>query len=144
VIAEYSKVYLVIDALDEYPEKERDIFLRHLLCLDPTRVSLMLTSRPHIKIEEIGSNSNLQTVEIRATEGDIRLLVDAQISQCRQLSKHIQSRPELRKEIETGIVRRNGGMCVYWPPSNPVMEIESLLGFYSPNFISIPLRHNSL
>ncbi|KAJ6517615.1 hypothetical protein DFH09DRAFT_1332314 [Mycena vulgaris] len=121
VIAEYSKVYIVVDALDEYPEKERDIFLGHLFSLDPTRVNLMLTSRPHIKIEDVGSNSDLQTLEIRAMEGDIRLLVDAQISRSRQLSKHIHSRPELRKEIETGIVGRNGGMFLL-----AKLQIESL------------------
>ncbi|KAF7345597.1 ANK-REP-REGION domain-containing protein [Mycena venus] len=109
-ITEYSKVYIVIDALDEYLEKERDILLLHLFRLDPTRVNLLLTSRPHIKIQDVGSKWVQQTLEIRATAGDVRLLVDARISQSRQLSKHIQSRPELRKEIETGIVRSNGGM----------------------------------
>ncbi|KAJ7462944.1 hypothetical protein FB451DRAFT_1562373 [Mycena latifolia] len=121
VIAEYSKTYIVVGVLDEYPERERDILLGHLFSLDRTRVNLMLTSRPRIKIEDVCSNSDLKTLDIRAKEGDICLLVNAQISQSRRLSKHIQSQPGLRKEIETEIVGRNGGMFLL-----AKLQIESL------------------
>ncbi|KAJ7706664.1 hypothetical protein B0H17DRAFT_874667, partial [Mycena rosella] len=106
-IAEYSKVYLIVDALDEYPETERNILLNNFLNLGQT-VNLMLTSRPHINIHTtIGS---VQTLEIRATARDVRTYVYEQITKSSRLSKHIQSRPDLREEIETKIVDRSDGM----------------------------------
>jgi hypothetical protein len=105
-------VYILVDALDEYPDKERNILLGYLFALGPT-VNLMLTSRPQVTIEGVGSTSRLQNLEIRATEDDIRRHVDAQISECRQLSKHIENRPDLREEIDARIVQRNDGMCVH-------------------------------
>ncbi|KAJ7831048.1 hypothetical protein B0H14DRAFT_2592952 [Mycena olivaceomarginata] len=49
VISEYSKVYIVIDALDEYPEQQWDIILKYLTVLGPG-VNLMLTSHSHIPL----------------------------------------------------------------------------------------------
>ncbi|KAJ7154140.1 ankyrin repeat-containing domain protein [Mycena filopes] len=106
-ISEHSAVYLVVDALDEYPEAQRDLLLRHLSSLAPT-VRLMLTSRPHINIKHAIADS--EELEIRATEDDIRRYVDAQISMSARLSGHIANKPELREEIETKIVQRSDGM----------------------------------
>ncbi|KAJ7706684.1 ankyrin repeat-containing domain protein [Mycena rosella] len=106
-VTEYSKVYLIVDALDEYPENERNILLNNLSNLGQT-VNLMLTSRPHINIHT--TFESVQTLEIRATARDVQTYVDEQITKSFRLSKHIQSRPDLREEIETQIVGRSDGM----------------------------------
>ncbi|KAJ6602566.1 hypothetical protein DFH09DRAFT_1354883 [Mycena vulgaris] len=106
-IIEYSKVYVVVDALDEYPEEQRNTLLNHLAMLGPT-VNIMFTSRPHFNIYTIFSTTS--TLEIRATEHDIRCYVNAQTSKSLQLSSHIKSRPSLGDEIETQIVGRSDGM----------------------------------
>ncbi|KAJ7681640.1 ankyrin repeat-containing domain protein [Mycena rosella] len=106
-VAEYSKVFLIVDALDEYPENERNILLNNLSNLGQT-VNLLLTSRPHINIHT--TFESMQTLEIRATAHDVRTYVDEQITKSSRLSKHIQSRPDLREEIETQIVGRSDGM----------------------------------
>jgi Cdc6-like AAA superfamily ATPase len=47
VITEFLKVYIVVDAVDEYPETQRQMLMEYLAELGPT-VNLMITSRPHI------------------------------------------------------------------------------------------------
>ncbi|KAJ7922682.1 ankyrin repeat-containing domain protein [Mycena leptocephala] len=109
IILEYSKVFILVDALDEYPEQQRDALLRRISALEPT-VNLMLTSRPHITFAHIISTADLETLEMKATEDDIRRYIDAQIMNSSRLSKYISMRPTLRDEIETKIVNRSGGM----------------------------------
>ncbi|KAJ6496282.1 ankyrin repeat-containing domain protein, partial [Mycena sanguinolenta] len=72
----FSRVFIVVDALDEYPEDLRNVLLQRLSLLGP-RVSLMLTSRPHIDIKY--AISNFETIEIRAAEHDIREYLEGQI-----------------------------------------------------------------
>ncbi|KAJ7352522.1 ankyrin repeat-containing domain protein [Mycena albidolilacea] len=108
-IAECSKVYFVVDALDEYPELQRDIFLEHLsAAMEGAAVNLLLTSRPHITLHPYFPNT--PPLEIRANEGDLYQFVDEYIRKSRNLSKHVGARPELREEIRTKIVSNSDGM----------------------------------
>ncbi|KAJ7274220.1 ankyrin repeat-containing domain protein [Mycena rebaudengoi] len=86
-VAEYSKVYILIDALDEYPENHR-----HPIS-PPT---------PFFLTRKLS--------RFRATEEDIHSYLDAQIQRSFRLAKHVQSRPELRQEIETAVVSNVDGM----------------------------------
>ncbi|KAJ7152700.1 ankyrin repeat-containing domain protein [Mycena crocata] len=104
--AEYSKVYVVIDALDEYPEEERSLLLGSVATIEP-RVHLMLTSRPHIIIPDFLPSVQ---VEIHATEDDIRSYVESRIQKSFRLTKHITSRPDLKEEIEKKVVQSVDGM----------------------------------
>lgn len=106
-VAEYSKVYIVIDALDEYPEAERHLLLKILAEFGP-KLNVLLTSRPHITPDTFFPNTPV--LEIRATEKDIRRYVDAQIVNSFRLSAHVKSRPELRQQIESKIVDNVDGM----------------------------------
>ncbi|KAJ6531033.1 hypothetical protein B0H19DRAFT_1273269 [Mycena capillaripes] len=108
-VAEHSKVFLVVDALDEYPEEQRDILLRRLSVLG-TNVNLMLTSRPHIRIDHAVPSSDMRILEVRANEDDIRRYIDAQITKSSRLSRHIKNCVGLRGEIESGIIWRSDGM----------------------------------
>ncbi|KAJ7772269.1 hypothetical protein B0H16DRAFT_167196 [Mycena metata] len=103
----FSRVYVIVDALDECPEAQRWIFLRHLAALGPT-VNLMITSRPHITPE--ASHRNLDILEIRAIDEDVRTYADARIEHSPRLSKHVQAVPELRLEILSKIVDGVDGM----------------------------------
>ena len=106
-IAEFSKVYLVIDAVDEYPEIQRQILLNYLAKMNPT-VNLMITSRPHVT--PYSSIPNRDILEIRASEDDVRRYVDAQICIFPRLSKHCESRANLRDEIHSAITCGVDGM----------------------------------
>jgi hypothetical protein len=63
------KVYLVIDALDEYPERERCDLLKHLAALGPS-VALIFMSRPNIDPGLVLFRKYLHP-EIRGTSQDI-------------------------------------------------------------------------
>ncbi|KAJ7270999.1 ankyrin repeat-containing domain protein [Mycena rebaudengoi] len=104
---EYSKLFFVVDALDEYPEANRDILLKALAAMGKS-VSLMLTSRPNITPEAFFSTALV--LEISAKDEDIRSYVRAQIQNGFRLSKHVRTRPELREEIERKIAENADGM----------------------------------
>ncbi|KAJ7250244.1 ankyrin repeat domain-containing protein [Mycena rebaudengoi] len=106
-LEECPKAYIVIDALDEYPEKEQHILLKYLGALGPT-LNLMLTSRPHITPSTFFPS--VQALEIHATEADVCQYIVEQIRASTRLSKHVQSRPELLQEIETTILSNADGM----------------------------------
>ncbi|KAF7345856.1 putative ankyrin repeat protein [Mycena venus] len=118
-IQEFSRVFIVVDALDEYPEEERETLLRHLWSLGPA-VGLMLTSRPHINIHHV--ISNFKSVDVRAAEEDIRKYVEAQIEKSSRLSRHINNSSTLRELIEEKIVKRSDGMFLL-----ARLHIESLM-----------------
>jgi Cdc6-like AAA superfamily ATPase len=106
LITQCSKVYIVVDALDEYPEDERMILLKYLVTLGPT-VNLMLTSRPHIALPSL---PKMAILEIRASDSDIRRYVDGRIQYHTRLSQHVQTSPKLREQIITIIVGTADGM----------------------------------
>ncbi|KAF7347221.1 Ankyrin repeat-containing protein [Mycena venus] len=119
-VAQYSKVHLVVDALDEYPEVQRNLLLEYLATMG-CGVNLMITSRPHISLDGSFPNFKMQTLEIRATEDDIRKYTHVHILRSPRLSKHARARPELCDEIETKIISNVQGMFLL-----AKLHIESL------------------
>ncbi|KAJ7445363.1 hypothetical protein B0H11DRAFT_2249497 [Mycena galericulata] len=102
-LKEFSKVFVIIDALDEYPEDQRFILLKHLveqMGLN-LNVNLMVTSRPHVPAGP--SLPNVETLEIGAMPEDIQRFVNAQIDSSTRLSKHVQRQPNLRESIHSKI-----------------------------------------
>ncbi|KAJ7609341.1 ankyrin repeat-containing domain protein [Mycena polygramma] len=106
-ILEYPKVFIIVDGLDEYPEKHRDILLRDLMALGP-HVNLLLTSRPHITIGHMVPSYEI--FEIRATGDDICKYLHGQISKSSRLYKHVTNSPNLHQELEEMVVERSDGM----------------------------------
>ncbi|KAJ7241276.1 ankyrin repeat-containing domain protein [Mycena rebaudengoi] len=106
-VTEYSKVFMIVDALDEYPEAHRYILLDALAAMGES-VSLMLTSRPNIAPEAFFPSASV--LKIHATDEDIRRYVKGQIQNSFRLSKHAKTRPELHEEIETKIAKNADGM----------------------------------
>ncbi|KAJ7027220.1 hypothetical protein C8F04DRAFT_1294713 [Mycena alexandri] len=98
IIPEYSGVFVLVDALDEYPEDERDDLLLYLSQLTPS-INLMLTSRPHITIRHLVPDFQLH---ISAAEDDIRRYVHAQMKRPR-LAKHVEKDPALQEAIQVKI-----------------------------------------
>ncbi|KAJ7847153.1 ankyrin repeat-containing domain protein [Mycena olivaceomarginata] len=104
---EHSSVFVVVDALDEYPEDNRDTLLRCLWKLRPA-VRLMLTSRPGIKICHV--IPNIPTLDVRATEEDILRYLDGQIKNSHRFQNHGDEIPNLRRLIKEKIVKQSDGM----------------------------------
>lgn len=105
VISELSRVFVVVDALDECPTTNRcrTAFLTGLLELRQHGVNILATSR---SIPEITEKFDLDTwLEIRARDEDVAKFVDAQILQ--GSSDLLKS---MREEVREGTVKAASGM----------------------------------
>ncbi|KAJ6487307.1 ankyrin repeat-containing domain protein, partial [Mycena vulgaris] len=102
-LKEFSKVFVIVDALDEYPNEsptfQREILLQYLAEMG-SNVNLMITSRPNISPES-SSLPNLETLDIQAAPEDIQAYINAQIKLSPRLSKHVQRQPKLREDIHS-------------------------------------------
>jgi Cdc6-like AAA superfamily ATPase len=109
VVDSYSRVFFVIDALDECrnTDRAREYLLREVFKLqNETRISLFATSRfiPYIMEEFEGS----RLLEIRASNEDVQRYVDGHMP--RQFC--VKRNPDMQKEIKTEIIKAAGGMYV--------------------------------
>jgi hypothetical protein len=110
VAAMYSRVFIVVDALDECQASDscRSTFLSEIFSLQAkTRANFFATSRPIPDIE--GEFKGCLTREILASDEDVYRYLDGHMS---QLPKFILSLPELQKEIRTEITSAVEGMQV--------------------------------
>lgn len=109
--AGFSKVFIIIDALDEYIEGDgtRDALFRVLRHL-PLDIKLLVTSR-HIPTIEREFENDMR-LEIRASDKDVERYLEYRISDSRQLASHVKENPSLKDTIVTTIVRNVQGMYV--------------------------------
>jgi Cdc6-like AAA superfamily ATPase len=106
-LTKFSRAYIIVDAVDEYPETKRNILFGYLRKMGST-VNLMITCRPHIMAHSCFPNAF--SLEIHASEDDIRRYVDAQIQMSSRLSRHVRFSPELQEEIHCNIMHTVDGM----------------------------------
>lgn len=114
VILSFSKVFLIIDALDECQVKDgcRARFMSEILSLQANRgASLMATSR---FIPDITDKFKSATkMEIRACETDVRRYLEGRIQ---RLPKCVSESPDLQEKIQAAIVKTVDGMYVSFNP----------------------------
>ena len=104
VAAMYSRVFIIIDALDEAPSGYRTKFLGEIFNLETkSRANIFATSR--FIPEVIARFSGRITFEIRAHDEDVRRYLDSRISQSEQKLLHTY-----REEIKTEITKAVDGM----------------------------------
>ena len=108
-ITRYSKVFIIIDALDECTNDEsaRTIVLQELRSL-PENVKVMVTSRndPMIGREFVKA----QSIEIVASDADIKLYVIGRILHANRLAIHVKADPSFQDTIVCAIITRAKGM----------------------------------
>jgi hypothetical protein len=100
-----SKIFIVVDALDECPENVRRGLLAQLGALLPS-AQLMITSRPHIASEFPSTE-----LEVRASDDDLRDYIDARLRDPR-LVRHLEGREVLRNDIRRHVIDSAQGMYV--------------------------------
>ena len=108
----FSKVFIVIDALDECREADgtRRKLLSALQKLPPT-VCILVTSRPHVRdVTEIFENA--AGLEVIASDHDIRRFLAGQIEEEGRLKRLVKADPTLRETIINTIVEKVKGMSV--------------------------------
>jgi predicted ATPase len=113
IITEYSRVFIIIDALDEYQVSDggRNRLLAEVFSLQAkTGLSLFATSRfiPEITKAFEGSIK----LEVRASDEDVQRYLDGHMS---ELPLCVSRSPSLQEQIKTGIIKTVDGMYV---PSN--------------------------
>jgi Cdc6-like AAA superfamily ATPase len=111
VVSEYSKAFIIIDALDECQDSggDRKRFLAELFSLQAkTGVCLLATSRsiPNIEKEFKGRSTR---VEIRASDYDLKRYVSENIT---RLPAFVLRSVDLQKEVECSIIGAVDGMYV--------------------------------
>ena len=108
-MSHFSKVFVVIDALDETSEHE-DIRRLVLSELQKLPVNLLVTSRYEKSIEQ--RLEKAERLEICATAADIQTYVNARIPSEHLLARHIQADPSLEETIVSKIIEKSEGMYV--------------------------------
>jgi hypothetical protein len=106
----FSKVYIVVDALDECDEanKTRSSLLIQLQSLEK-HIQLFFTSRP---LGEIESLRDAAQFKICAQEDDMRKYLSAKIQQERRLAELCTKYGDLEEEILDKIIVKADGMSV--------------------------------
>jgi hypothetical protein len=110
VVAIYSKVFVIVDALDEcqVSDNSRSRLLSELFSLQAkTKANLFATSRPNHYIER--EFKGCMSLEIFASDEDVRRYLDGHMS---QLPAFVLKRPELQEEIKAKITKAVEGMYV--------------------------------
>lgn len=107
VTAMYSRAFIVVDALDECQESN-EVLTRIFNIQAKSRANFFATSRFIPEITERFEGS--KTLEIRASEHDVRKYVDGHIS---RLPSFVSRNPNLQEEIKAEIVKAVDGMYVH-------------------------------
>lgn len=109
IAARFSRVYLVIDALDECNDRGGTWsgLIKEIRKLPPN-LHLLCTSRPVGDIEQLFSGSPCQ--EIRASKLDVEMYLLEYIEKDARLKKHVLADPSLLDEITGSIVAKVDGM----------------------------------
>ncbi|KAL8881573.1 MAG: hypothetical protein Q9198_001245 [Flavoplaca austrocitrina] len=132
VAAQYSRVFIFIDALDECRVAGgcRDKFLSELFNLQAKcGANVFATSR---FIPDIMAKFNeCESLEIRASDHDIRLYIGGRIS---LLPSFVRQSLNLQEEIKTGIVNAVNGMFLL-----AQLHLDSLIGKRSPKSVGTAL-----
>jgi hypothetical protein len=137
VAGTYSKVFLVVDALDECDVTEWSPLiseLRHMQRLLPA-LRLLTTFRPHVTVTQ--DFTEAVTLPIRADTWDLEHYVNERVP---HLSKHVGENLSLREEVIQGIVKAADGMLVLSTVlSSLTCLANSFVGFSWQSFTSTRL-----
>ena len=109
ILHDFSKVFIVIDALDECTENDgtRHKFLTEIKKLLP-HIHLLITSRWVANIEREFEGST--RLEILASDEDVAIYVKSRIEKEARLKRHVKEDPIMQDTIINTIVKNSRGM----------------------------------
>ncbi|KAK6971547.1 ankyrin [Favolaschia claudopus] len=103
----FKQIYIIIDAIDEHPEKEWQ-GLAGILTKLSKNINLLVTARPHIAPNR--EFSQISRLEIQATTKDLEVYIKAQIEASPHLSQHIAHNREIESKIFSVLCNSVRGM----------------------------------
>lgn len=104
----YDKIYILVDALDEYQQDWSLVSLIHELRAVFSRANVLITSRVDENIESMLDGA--QIMEISADAEDVRTYVAGRVSRSPRLSRHAHKDPALVDTIASTIIENAGKM----------------------------------
>jgi hypothetical protein len=109
-ICDFSKIFIVLDALDECSTSENatEKLLAELQKLQP-KLHLMVTSRP-FAVTEMCVFDGYETLQVRAKDSDVEKFVQGRIEMDKTLRRHASEGSELGKVITETVVGKANGM----------------------------------
>ncbi|EWG49990.1 hypothetical protein FVEG_09329 [Fusarium verticillioides 7600] len=116
----FQKTFILIDALDECPEENRDAFLRLASDVDAS-VHLMITSRMNLDLTE--SFGRLTQITIAARPSDVETYLDAKMRANSRMRSFLRRDKALRNDIISTLVKKTDGMFLL-----AHLQIEYLCG----------------
>jgi len=134
-LAKIKTTYLCIDALDECPEVERELFFRSFFKSSlPTPISMLITSRKEFDIELVLKDKAFFNIPIQSSDvdADVRIHVQNAVSQDSAFSKW---KPAVRQEILDAIVSGSNGMFRW-----AVCQLDSLKKCLTPAMVRCELK----
>lgn len=150
IVSEYSRVFIVIDALDEfqYDCEGLEVLLPELFNMqDRTATNLFFTSRPYSAIEKALEGRGT-LLKVPAFVDPVLLYLDKRIL---GFPSFIRNNSDLQKEIRTTIMKTASGMQVFQISSTCIitnkvrfllarMQLDSLIGLESSEAINTALK----
>ncbi|KAK6992970.1 hypothetical protein R3P38DRAFT_2656639 [Favolaschia claudopus] len=104
-----SRVYLIIDAVDEFSDPERTEFLQELeTIIQQFPVHLLVTGRPHTV--SLPCFSQVEWVRIEADPDDIAAYIDNQLKKLPNVWSLIDGKPGLQQNIKLAVAQDIDGM----------------------------------
>lgn len=102
----YTKVFIILDALDEYQDRLQRLLSAILEIGKTLAFNLLATTRP---ISAVTSQLPMaKEKEIRASDEDILLFIDSRMTEL--LSSRMSRHPQLQELVRTELLKASGGM----------------------------------
>ena len=112
----FTRVYIVIDALDELPEDARDGFLMALMSL---QASLLVTSRSSHWLHDI------QCIDIEdENQRDIKLFIDKKFQESSKLTVLLRGKEQIKEQIGEKLRETSKSMYVIYVARNIRFEAD--------------------
>ncbi|KAJ7164796.1 hypothetical protein C8R43DRAFT_864446, partial [Mycena crocata] len=107
----FERAFIVVDALDECAEENRDGFLRMMSRLQESGANIIITGRDHVS-EYVATSAlvDIQQIQICARPEDITKYVLAYMEEQTRLASVLRKQPSLRDEIVSLIAKSCQGM----------------------------------
>ncbi|KAK2795613.1 hypothetical protein FQN50_009719 [Emmonsiellopsis sp. PD_5] len=119
VARNFKKIFLIVDALDECPVKDRDKIIGFLFkAMDIPHTKILVTSRKEIDIELAFSGSGVRTIGIREQDsaGDIKTFVTDKVKELKDGKNGKRLRlpdDSLEEEIIRSLIDKSEGMILW-------------------------------
>ncbi|KAG8762320.1 hypothetical protein FRC15_008573, partial [Serendipita sp. 397] len=101
-VTRFSKIFVIVDALDECPEENQSLLLEELRALQP-KAHLMVTSRP-----EVTAIAGSVQLTITAHTEDLARYIDGKVSGSSRLDNLLRKEADRRRVKETVIKKADG------------------------------------